>query len=415
MLAQTTDGGFENVTSNSGIKNSDWEYDQQADRHGESCADFDNDGNLDLFIAHGAKVGETVGTKFDELLRGNGDFTFSDVTHSAGTLNGLGRARGSVWFDYDNDGWLDLYVLNYETNNVLYRNNADGTFTDVTAESGLASSNFRAVAADFNQDGFIDLLEGTSLRLLRNDGFGHFVELGQSQFKYKGLFAYGIDVGDADNDGDIDIFVSRIGNPSMLLVNDGGNFNLRDSGAWKFASGEISTGVSWGDMDNDGLLDLVNIRSDGYFIYRNGGNLSFLASRLDAPSPAILSNKNGDAALADFNNDGLLDIATDDPNGYMLLENKGASANHWLELQFQGTYNNKLGVGNKVWITSNDNLIAYREYTGASGSLRSASCSPLHIGLGQNEEIDIRVQWLNGYESVLQNIGADQLLTITDF
>jgi hypothetical protein len=168
-------------------------------------------------------------------------------------------------------------------------------------------------------------------------------------------------------------------------------------------------------MDNDGLLDLVNIRSDGYFIYRNGGGLSFSATRLNAPSPAIVNYKNGDAALADFNSDGLLDIATDDPIAYMLLENESTSANHWLELQFNGTDNNRLGFGNKVWITSNGNLIAYREYTGTSGRLHSASCSPLHIGLAQNAVVDVRVQWLNGYESLLQNVSADQLLTISDF
>lgn len=415
MLAQTTEGGFENVTSSSGIKTSGWVYVQQGDRHGESCADFDNDGNLDLFISHGAKLGETIGIKFDELLRGNGDFTFSDITQSAGTLNHFGRARGGVWFDYNNDGWLDLYVLNFESNNVMYRNNADGTFTDVTAESGLAATGAQAVPADFNQDGFIDLLVAWPLRLLRNNGSGSFVELSTAAFKNKGLFAHGLAVGDADNDGDLDIFVSRLANKGMLLVNDGFDFNLRESGAWTFAIGELSTGVSWGDMDNDGLLDLVNVRSDGYFIYRNGGGLSFSATRLDAPSPAISEFKNGDAALADFNNDGLLDIATDDLNGYMLLENESTSANHWLSLQFNGTYNNRLGIGNKIWITSKGKLIAYREYTGTSGRLRSASCSPLHLGLGENSEVDVRVQWLNGYESVLQNVSADQLLTISDF
>lgn len=415
LLAQSAAGEFENVTGTSGIKTSDWEYDQQADRHGQSCSDFDNDGNLDLFISHGAKMGETLGIKFDELLRGNGDFTFTDVTQSAGTLNRFGRGRSSVWFDYDNDGWLDLYVLNFESNNAMYRNNSDGTFTDVTAAAGLAVNAAQAVPADFDQDGFIDLLVAWPLRLLRNNGSGSFVELSTAAFKNTGLFVYGIAVGDADNDGDLDIFVSRLENKSMLLVNDGVDFNLRESDAWKFASGELSTGVSWGDMDNDGLLDLVNIRSDGYFVYRNGGGLSFLTSRLDAPSPAIFNYRNGDAALADFNNDGLLDIATDDPNAYMLLENETASENHWLALQFNGTDNNKLGVGNKIWITSNGNLVAYREYTGTSGSLHSASCSPLHIGLGQHTEIDVRVRWLNGHESVLYNVSPDQLLTISDF
>lgn len=96
MLSQTEDHAFENVTGKSGIKDSDWEYIQQRDRHGASCADFDNDGNLDLFISHGAKEGETLGIKYDELLKGKGDFTFTEITRDAGTMNHFGRARSSV-------------------------------------------------------------------------------------------------------------------------------------------------------------------------------------------------------------------------------------------------------------------------------------------------------------------------------
>ncbi len=374
MLAQKEDNTFADVTSKSGIKTSGWAYTQQNDRHGASCADFDNDGKLDLYISHGAQQGETVGIKYDELLRGNGDFTFSDITDSTGTLNQFGRGRSGIWFDYNSDGWLDLYVTNYLSNNVLYKNNGDSTFTDVTAESGLGFSGAHAAPADFDQDGHIDLLVTWPLRLLRNNNLGRFVELSKSEFKYKDMFAYGIVWGDFDNDGDLDIFFSGLGNDSMLLVNDNGTYRELEESAWKLSADTISTGVAVGDMDNDGLLDLVNIRSDGYFIYQNKGELSFSAVKLDAPAPAITVEKSGDAALADFDNDGLLDIATDDSNKYMLLRNETATSNHWLKLQFQGKSNNRLGIGNKIWITSRGHLVAYREYTGTPGSLRSASC-----------------------------------------
>ncbi len=423
MLAQTQDHDFKDVTGNSGIKDSDWEYVQQKDRHGASCTDFDNDGNLDLFISHGAKRGETLGIKYDELLKGNGDFTFSEITRAAGTMNQLGRSRSSVWFDYNKDGWIDLFVLNHNSDNVMYKNNGDGTFTDVTAEAGLAFSASRAAPADFDLDGDIDLLVAWPLNLYRNDGAGEFVMLERPEFAFKDILTFSIAWGDADNDGDLDIFASQMNKDNILIINDEGHFRAAESDAWMADDDSVSAGVSWGDMDNDGLIDVVNVRSDGYFVYLNDGALSFSVVKLDAPAPAFSKQmRYGDAALADFNNDGLLDIATDDLNKYMLLKNKymllentSTTVNKWLALEFQGTKNNRLGIGNKVWISSNDKLIAYREYTGSSGNMSSAGCGPLHVGVGQNLEVDIRVQWLNGFESILHNVPANQTLTVSDF
>lgn len=414
MLSQTEDHEFDNVTGESGIKDSDWEYKQQADRHGASCADFDNDGNLDLFISHGAFRGKTLGVKYDELLKGKGDFTFTEITRAAGTLNHFGRGRSSVWFDYDKDGWIDLFLTNHDSNNVMYKNNGDGTFTDVTTKVGLAFSAAHAAPADFDQDGNIDLLVSWPLRLYRNDGAGHFVRLKKAEFAFNGISSFDIIWGDADNDGDLDIFVSRAHKENMLLINEDGAFRSLESLAWTVSEDNISTGIAWGDLDNDGLLDLVNIRSDGYYVYLNDGELSFSAVKLDAPAPDIKKKRNGDAAVADFNDDGLLDIATDDPNGPMLLQNTSAPANSWLQLKFHGTNNNRLGIGNKVWVSSKGKLIAYREYTGTAGNLRSASCNPLHVGLGQTSEVDIRVQWLNGFETVLNGVKSNQSLTISD-
>ncbi|MEP6389976.1 MAG: CRTAC1 family protein [Halioglobus sp.] len=414
LLAQGDGDSFLNVTKESGIKTSKWTYPQQSDRHGVSCSDFDNDGNLDLYISHGAKRGDTLGLKYDELLRGNGDFTFSDITHSAGTLNQQGRGRSGLWFDYNNDGWVDLYALNYRSKNVMYRNNGDSTFTDVTAEAGLNTSRAHAVPADVDQDGDIDLILAWPLKYLRNDGSGRFLEVESPQFKYRGKFGYGLALGDADNDGDLDIFVSRLENESMLLINDNGVFRRLKDRVWDINDEAISTGVSWGDIDNDGLLDLVAARSSGYFVYHNRGDLQFSSVKIDAPAPSIMKEKNGDIALADYNNDGLLDIVSDNVKGHILLRNENFSSNNWLKLRFKGTKNNRLGIGNKIWVTSKDELIAYREYTGSSGGLRSASCNGLHIGLALNREVDIQVQWLNGDVSSLKNVSANQSLTISE-
>lgn len=413
MLAQTGDHQFVDVTGNSGIKTSKWEYKQQEDRHGASCADFDNDGNIDLFISHGAKEGKTLGVKFDELLQGRGDFTFTDITRSAGTMNHFGRARSSVWFDYNKDGLLDLYLLNSESNNVMYKNNGDGTFTDVTGKVGLSFPAVQAAPADFDQDGDIDVLAGWPLKLYRNNGAGQFIELTRAEFAFRGRPSFGMSWGDADNDGDLDIFVSRVNTGSLLLVNDAGRFRSVESEAFALPAGTTSTGVAWGDVDNDGLLDVVNVRSDGYHVLLNDGELAFSSVKLDAPAPDI-HMQNGDAALADYNTDGLPDIATDDLGGYMLLKNASAPANNWLQLQFHGTENNRMGFGNKVWVSSRGKLLAYREYTGSAGNLRSSSCSPLQIGLAGHSEVDIRVQWLNGFETVLHNVTTNQVLTLAD-
>ena len=414
MLAQTASHKFEDVTGESGIKDSDWEYKQQRDRHGASCADFDNDGNIDLFISHGAAKGETLGVKYDEFLKGKGDFTFTEITRSAGTLNHFGRGRSSVWFDYNKDGWIDLFVTNVSSNNVMYKNNGDGTFTDVTTEAGLAFGAVHAAPADFDQDGNIDLLLSWPLRLYRNDGTGKFVALTKKAFPFRGIQSFGIAWGDADNDGDLDIFVSRAHRGNLMLINEDGSFRSLESPAWAVTDDNISTGVAWADIDNDGLMDIVNIRSDGYYVYLNDGDLSFSGVRLDIPAPGIRQKRNGDAALADFNSDGLLDIATDDPNGLMLLQNTSAPAGSWLQLEFHGTGNNRLGIGNKIWISSQGKLLAYREHTGTIGNLRSASCNALHVGFGPIPEVDIRVQWLNGFESVLKNVKVNQSLIIPD-
>ncbi len=114
------------------------------------------------------------------------------------------------------------------------------------------------------------------------------------------------------------------------------------------------------------------------------------------------------------NNDGLLDIAVDDQQAYVLFENQSTYTGNWLSVEFEGLDNNYMGFGNKVWVTVDDQLIAYREYSGASGGLRSFGCGPLHIGIGEHEAVDIKVRWLNGFEASLFDVPANQALTITD-
>ncbi len=128
---------FEDRFLVSGLRNDSWAYPEHQDRHGGACADYDNDGDLDLVITHGAARGETLGVKYDELLANQGDGTFVEVSKQAGVLNEQGRARTPVWLDYDGDGLLDLLIGNFISPNVLFKNRGDGTFANVAADFGI--------------------------------------------------------------------------------------------------------------------------------------------------------------------------------------------------------------------------------------------------------------------------------------
>src|SRR5438105_9523538 len=144
-------GTFTDILSTSGIG-------KGGDRHGSAWADFDNDGDLDLFITYGAQAGHGLGTKEDELAENLGAGVFTNIAPAAGVTNTWGRGRSVAWGDYDNDGYIDILLGNLQTDLVLYRNNGDGTFTDVAAQAGLGGLQyFECVFADYNNDGFPDI------------------------------------------------------------------------------------------------------------------------------------------------------------------------------------------------------------------------------------------------------------------
>jgi len=175
------------------------------DRHGSAWGDFDNDGDLDLYIAVGAKGGKTIGTKRDQFYRNNGDGTFTNITEQAGVMNMNGRSRSINWVDYDNDGLLDIFIKNIGSENVLYHNNGDGTFVDTAGAVGLAGAQGEFSAwADFDNDRDMDLVTGGNLQLWRNDR-GKFVEIGNSAGFH--AFIRSASWGDYDNDGLLDLFV----------------------------------------------------------------------------------------------------------------------------------------------------------------------------------------------------------------
>ena len=417
LLIQQPGPFFINVAKESGIQFKGFSYSQQNDRHGASCGDFDNDGDIDLYISHGAKRGETLGIKYDELLSNIGGSNFVDITQQSGVLNGYGRARSGRWVDYNADGLLDLYTLNFDSPNVMYENTGSSHFIDVTQSTNLAAPGYKAIWTDYDQDGYVDVLLGFPLRLLRNAGNGTF-ELADSGLETHSIFGNNFAVGDIDNDGDIDLFVTSKQSESILFINDNKQFQPLDtSHRWGFIQDSTTRGTSLGDLDNDGDLDIVVVGSYGVRVFENRGDLIFSGRVLDMKSTLDVAEENGTTALGDFDNDGYLDIAVDGRQQHILLRNT-AEGNNWLKILFRGSVNNRMGIGNKVWIKASDGEQlpgVYREYFGDSSAQKSAGCAPLHIGLGNINHVDIKVAWPNGNITLLSDIPANQMLLIEEY
>lgn len=401
----------------SGVKTGQWTYPQQDDRHGGSCADYDNDGDVDLFIAHGAMRGETAGIKQDELLNNDGLANFRDVTLEAGVSNAEGRARLGTWADYDNDGWLDLYVGNYESQNVLYKNNGDGTFSEVTREMGAEVTGPAPAWADYDGDGDADVLVAWTLKLLQNPGSGPFQKFtwraGLGKLPSR-LYPYSLAWGDADNDGDLDLAFASPNSNNAVYVNEGGRFV--SAAVLILEKDEITAGVAWGDADNDGDLDLFVASSHRLRLYLNMSGAKFAAPIVLFEQSATLE-AGGEIALGDYDKDGFLDVAFSTIERHVLLRNT-RSLNSWIQIRLQGTASNRQAFGAKVWVepqnASGAADVQFREYWGDSGVFQSVGCGPLHFGLGTAARINVRVLWPSGRETVIADVSANQFLDLTE-
>ncbi|MBI5192039.1 MAG: CRTAC1 family protein [Nitrospirae bacterium] len=198
---------FKNITKNTGISPVGGK-----DRHGIAIGDYDNDGNLDMFITNGGCHGNCSGSKTDELWKGDGHGNFTNVTLTAGVENADGRGRSAFWVDYDNDGFLDLFVLNYASTSVLYKNNGNGTFTDVTKETGLDNIDGQTCSwADYNNDGTMDLIVVgiNNDRLFKNNPSSHTFTETTSESGFLKKIGNGVSWGDYDNDGYMDLYIAR--------------------------------------------------------------------------------------------------------------------------------------------------------------------------------------------------------------
>lgn len=425
-------GTFTDIFLNTGIR-------RTLDRHGSGWCDFDSDGDLDLHITTGARKGETLGLKHDELLLNLGGNQFRDEAEEAGVINTWGRGRSVACGDFNNDGNPDLLLGNIGTDLVLYQNNGDGTFADATVAAGLGSLHYNEVAfADYDNDGFPDIFctdvqsSGTSYDLLmKNNGDGTFTNVTQQAGIQQLNNGRSIAWGDYNNDGYLDLFVTRgtdVPLKQTLYKNNGDGTFTDFTDAAGLGATSNNRAAAWGDFDNDGYLDLyvVNSGTDPggkgpNFLYHNNRNGTFTDVAASTGVESLVSSRGRGAAWADYDKDGFLDLFvtngednTDYPEGPQFLFRNAGNVNHWLKVRLVGTTSSRQGLGAKVTITVG-RTSQYRENNGASGHYLSQGDTPLHFGVGKKTTIrQITVNWPSGQTQIMRSVATNQELVVTE-
>ncbi len=387
--------------------------------------DVNNDGWLDLFL--GARDDNNA------LYVNNQDGTFTDIASSAGVSLG-GKVKAALFADVDMDGWLDIYVARLGLENILYRNNgtpsgAGITFSDFTAISGATDPliSMGAVFFDYDNDGDPDLYLTHDANipniLYRNNGNGTFANVSVISGANVASMAMGVDVGDINNDGWLDIYITNLGSNTLLLNNGNGYFyNITQS------AGVGDPGMGWGcsffDFDNDGWQDIY-MANDSYFspfpnlLYRNNCNPTPAGVTYNVVSEnTVLHSMEGGYGFGcfDYNNDGLQDIYLANYGGTIgnqLFKNNEANGNNWLKVKVIGVESNAAGIGARVQLKIG-NLKLTEEVVAGSG-WASQNSLVQHFGLGVADVVDlVTVRWPSGIIDSFENVAANQLLEVTE-
>ena len=455
-------GRFRDVTAKMGLdKATGW-------GQGVCAADYDNDGYTDLFVTYWGQ---------NHLYRNVHGERFEDVTARAGLRQDRVRYNtGCAFLDYDRDGQADLFVANYlkfdpastpepganplcfyrgiavacgprglpYDRNILYHNNGDGTFTDVSEASGIAAPDenysLGVVTGDFNGDGLTDIYvacDRTPSLLYINQGKGKFAEeavLRGVAFDADGraMSGMGATVGDYDGDGLPDLFRTNFSDERETLY--------RNRGAGEFDEATTAAGlaqntryVGWGcgffDFDNDGRLDLLLVNGhvfpevdrlgidirfrDHALLYRNVGGKFEDITAAAGPGLAERQSARG-AAFADYDNDGAVEVVINNQNAApTLLRQSARPANHWITLQLEGTRSNRSALGAKVRVTAGA-LVQTNEVR-SGGSYLSQSDLRLHFGLGGAEVVDrVEIEWPSGGRQVLRGVRGDRVVRVRE-
>ncbi|MBT8195734.1 MAG: VCBS repeat-containing protein, partial [Bacteroidia bacterium] len=394
-------------------------------------ADIDNDGDQDAFVA-------TNGQQ-NQLFQNNGG-SFTDITVSAGLSNAITWSFAACWGDFNLDGFIDLYVLNSRQGNTnnnirnyLYKNNGNGTFIDVSVLAGVTDSmNYPLSVSflDYNNDLWPDIYIAIDRHrgnvLFENNGDDTFTDVSLISGADVELDGMCTAVGDYDNDGDLDVFVTNsFGGPFGL---GNGNALIRNNGDGTFTDVADSVGVignrtGWGgnffDFDNDSDLDLFVAYESGdslnphkrNSLYENDGSGIF--TELDDVGTDADNSRSFGTAIGDLNNDGFYDIAVSNEFTPNRLYLNGANSNNWVKIDLKGRMSNRDGIGSWIEVHLGNNT--YYRYTQAGDSYGSQSTFDNIIGLGAATLIDsIIVKWPSGIEDILYNISANKKISILE-
>jgi hypothetical protein len=379
--------------------------------------DYDNDGDKDLYI--------TAVNAANRLYRNDGDLDFTDVTTAAGLGLPHWNTYGAAFGDYDNDGWLDLYILNREIDlysNFLYRNQGDGTFEEVSVACGVIDGlkpSFCAAFWDMNNDGLQDLYIAQDRyfhanSLYKNLGNGSFADISESSGSNLLIDAMNVGLGDYDNDGDFDIYVTNTAAGNKLLINQGDETFIEQADTCGVALYEVSWGANFFDYDNDGWLDLyVNTDQDTISnpLYRNLGGSAFeLVTEHDNDFGRSYSN-----AIGDFNRDGKPDILVSNAFGtnFRLWENQVADAGNYIQIELEGLISNRDGIGCTIEVYAEGQKWIQYTYSGIAYLAQNSETT--HIGLGNTSLIDsIKIKWLSGIVDQLDSVSVNQKLYIIE-
>jgi enediyne biosynthesis protein E4 len=455
------DGTFQDVTEKAGLVRTGW-------GQGVCVGDYDNDGNEDLFISAYGK---------NALYRNQGNGAFAEVAERAGVANNRTRwGSGCAFLDYDRDGRLDLFVASYidldlktaplpETGpclykgltvacgppglaggvNSLYRNNGDGTFTDVSVKAGVTKTNgtygLGVLVADFDDDGWPDVYvanDSAPAALYHNNRDGTFTDVGVEagcalSVDGKPQAGMGVTAGDYDRDGRLDIFKTNFAGDTSTLYHNAGK-GVFDDVTFRAGLGLNTRWLGWGcgfvDVDNDGWPDIFLVNGHVYpeverltteagyaqrkVLYRNLGNGRFediserVGGAVTEPTPSR------GCAFGDFDNDGDIDILINPVNAYPeLLRADSNTKNNWITVKLVGVKSNRDGVGARVrCVTADGSQI---DEVRSGGSYYSQNDMRVHFGVGKNQKIKaIEIRWPSGQTDTLGDVAVNRIVTVKE-